>query len=100
MTVLAIAKQEAAKGHIEYPQEDVAREAHEGIPIGISLTPPFSVIQHIVESAGPLRRPNRNGPIHTSSSDDEQAIWDEIERIAPSDKALIAYAQSMRKPPK
>ena len=32
-------------------------------------------------------------------SEDEQKIWDEIERIAPSDEALRAYAKSMRKPP-
>jgi len=34
-----------------------------------------------------------------ANADDEQSLWDEIDRIAPSDEMLIAYAQHRRSTP-
>lgn len=38
--------------------------------------------------------------IAVTPADDEQELWDEIERISPSNEVLLAYAASMRKPPR
>jgi len=34
-----------------------------------------------------------------ANGNDEQSLWDEIDRIAPSDEMLIAYAQHRRSTP-
>ena len=71
----AIAEKKAADARID----DIQREDAPAQAISINL--PFEAVRGIIEAARPLRRPNRNRPVHLTLND-ETAAWE-----AASDEA-------------
>jgi hypothetical protein len=75
MIAVVVAKKEAAKGQADFPQPGTENKPQDVVR-AMSITPRFADIRAIVESAGPLRRPNRNRPMNSPSLDQELSAWD------------------------